>query len=332
MILVAVLMAAIGACGKLPKPFQPPPDAGRGFLTRTDSANGVRVLMLEGPPKPMAKLLADSVAKDLVQRGIPATTAGGEAMRFTLKGKVEPLAAGAAPGKVARVHWSLTDRKDEPFFTFVQDVEGSQVDWQWGSPNLIVDVGAAAGRLIAEVVEPEDETLKPVTPVASGVWVKPIKGAPGDGDTSLTRAIRYALVGAKVAVTTEAAAARHVLRADVKLARPVDGKQNVLVRWTVTYPDGDVVGHAVQRNQVPQGTFDGRWGETASIIAAAAGGGIKSVLDRADETVRYRTASERRLKTDVVDTDDQPKLPPPELSPEPVLPVKPGTGEGAPAS
>jgi len=321
--LMAVIAWAVTGCGALPKPFQPPPGTGPASLASVDAGSGVRVEMLEGPPEPMAKLLAKAVADDLISRGIPAVTDGGGNLKFVLKGRVEPITDSTNSGKVGRIHWRLMNRKAEPFFTFGQDITGTAFDWQWGSPKLISQVGRNAGRLIAEAVEPEDRSLRPVTPIAAGVWVKPIEGAPGDGDKSLTRAIRFALMGAKIAVTSEAGAARHILNGNVQLGRSDGKSQKVEVRWTVTYPDGSVVGHAVQRNQVPTGTFDGRWGETASIVAAAAVGGIKNVLERAEETVRFRIAAGKRLKTDFDATDGQPKLPPPELSPDPKLVIPP---------
>lgn len=323
-------VAVLAACGQIPKPFQPPPDSGPARLAERDTGGGVRVAVIEGPSIPMARLLAQSVAADLVERGIPATAEGGEALRYTLKGRVEMLDAGKTEGLVARIHWNLTERGAQPFFTFSQDVKASPFDWQWGSPKVIREVGEAAGKLIAEAVEPEDETLKPVRPVTAGVWVQPIRGAPGDGDRSLTRAMRYALMGAKVAVTSEKMAARHLIDGKVRLGPVSKGRQKVEIRWTVTYPDGGTVGHAVQRNEVPAGTFDGRWGETASMIAAAAVGGIKDVLDRAEETVRLRLSTDRRLKTDVVAGPEQPVLPPPDLSPEPVLPKPPRARDSAP--
>ncbi len=322
----------VAACGQLPKPFQSLPGSGAAELIARDNGGGVRVQMLDGPPAPMAKLLAKSVAEDLVRRGIPATADEANSLKYTLKGRVDALESPTAAGKVARIHWSLLLGESEPFFTFSQDVEGSGFDWRWGSPQIIAKVGADAGRLVAEAVEPEDETLKAVIPVSAGVWVKPIRDSPGDGDKSLTRAMRFALMRAKVAVTSEKMAARHILDGHIRVTPPSNGRQKVEIRWRVTYPDGGIVGHAVQRNEVPAGTFDGRWGETAAVIAAAAVGGVKDVLTRAEETVRFRLAADRRLKTDVVKNGIRPVLPPPELSPEPKLPAQPALPKWAPKS
>lgn len=303
------------ACDPLPKPFQARPDLGPPELTARNSSGGIQVAIVGDSSAPMAKLLSEVVAADLVNRGIPAATKDVHAFPYTLTGRVEERRKGAG-GPVAKVHWSLNERGGEPFFTFTQDVQGTEFDWQWGSPKVIQSVGANAARVIAEAVEPEDKTLKPAQAVSRGVWVQPVKGAPGDGDVSLTRAMRYALMGAKVSVTSERLAARHVLKADVRVDAAQDGKQSVVIRWTVIHPDGRHAGNAVQRNVVPAGTFDGRWGEMAAIIAAAAVGGIRDVLDQAENTARSRTAPEPGLKTDVIRGKDRPELPPPHLSPE----------------
>ena len=188
-------------------------------------------------------------------------------------------------------------------------------DWQWDSPVVIRSVGANAARLVAEVVEPEDETLIPAQTVSHGVWVQPVRGAPGDGDKSLTRAIRYALVKAKVAVTSERLTARYILAADVRVGALLRGKQAVAISWTLTYPDERHIGRAIQRNTVSVGSFDDRWGETAVLIAMAAVGGIKDVLAQAEKTAQFRVAlGSKRLKTDSVRDDEVPSLPPPNLS------------------
>ena len=316
-----VLALAIGACGALPKPFQrsePPP----GTLTRAALNDGVRVALPLCTTEPMAKLIANAVVKALTKREIPASVGLAGKLRYALNSQVE-IGGGATSVAPTRIRWQLTELDSKPFLSFNYDVAGSSWEWKWGSPKIIHDIGEAVARLIADTIAPEDKTLVASQLVTRGVWVKPIKGAPGDGKKSLTRAIRYALIGAKVAVTDKPFAARYFLAGQVALG-PVKGTmQAVEIRWTVTYPDGAVVGHAVQRNEVPAGTFDNRWGEDASLIAAAAGGGIKDVLDRAEGTVRARMLRQAPLFWTASPNGPRPKLPPPGLSSEPELPKPP---------
>lgn len=313
----------VSGCTALPKPFQradAPPDV----LAHAKGGAGVRVAVPDGTTEPMARLIAQSVVNALTAKEIPAAVGLGGRLRYALKSRVVSGGGGSA-ATPTRIEWRLMDKGDEPFFAFNHDVEGSAWEWEWGSPKVIARIGAEAARLVADAVAPTDKTLIPVAAPTRGVWVRPIVDAPGDGNRSLTRAMRFALMGAHVAVTSDQAAARHILEGRVALGAAQGKTQSVQITWTVTYPDGGTVGRAVQRNAVPVGTFDGRWGETASIIAAAALPGIKDVLDRAEETVRVRMsgAGPAALQTDVPLDAGKPVLPPPELSPEPELPKPP---------
>lgn len=327
-ILLGLVIVALASCGPLPKPFRSPTsEAGAPALVAGDTAGGVRVVLLEGLTTPMAQLLSKSVSEHLVARGIPAAVEEGKALRYTLRGRVEEIPEDQATGgAIARIHWRLidhtrlSDRNTDPFLIFSQDVKGTDFDWQWGSPRVIKAVGAIAGQLIAEAVEPEDETLKPVRQIIAGVWLQPIRGAPGDGDKSLTRAMRYALIGAKVPMAAERITARHILRGDISVGLKWEGGQNVEIQWTVSYPDGRHLGNAVQRNLVAAGTFERPWGETAAVIAAAAVPGIKEVLDQAENLVRPRLGSDRRLRTGIVSAPGTPSLPLPTLILEPGRP------------
>ena len=316
-----VLVLAIGACGALPKPFQrsaAPP----GALTWAALNDGVRVALPLGTTEPMAKLIANSVVKALTKREIPASVGLAGKLRYALNSQVE-IGGGATSVSPTRIRWQLTELDSKPFLSFNYDVAGSTWEWKWGSPNIIHEIGEAVAHRIADTIAPEDKTLVASGLVTRGVWVKQIKSAPGDGKESLTRAIRYALIGAKVAVTRKPFSARYFLAGQVALG-PVKGTmQAVEIRWTVTYPDGAVVGHAVQRNTVPVGTFDNRWGEVASLIAAAAVGGIKNILDRAEGTARARVLRPTPLLWTASPNGPRPKLPPPELSPGPELPKQP---------
>ncbi len=313
---VVLLVVAVSGCGRLPKPFRSATPGAPDALINGAIGAGVRVQVSGGTTKPMAKLLAEAVVARLVERGVPSSTGAKGAYQYSLDGRAEVTTAWAAGLPAAKIHWRLREPNGELLYSFTEDVSGSEAEWAWGSPKVLAAVGNEASALVFSIVQPEDETLKAVAPVLSGVWIKPISGTPGDGDKALIRAMRYALTGAGIAVTRDRAAARHILEGEFKLGAPKNGVQDVELAWIVKYREGGVVGRAVQRNSVRAGTFDGAWGETGADIAAAAVGGINDVLSRAEETVRYRIASGRRLNTDVGSDLVQPAIPPPDLSPD----------------
>lgn len=320
-VIAVTLLATVAGCGRLPKPFRSASPGAPEALTSGAINAGVRVQVSGGATKPMAKLLAETVVARLVERGVPSSAGATGAYQYSLDGRVAVTSGWTAGLPAAKIYWRLRQPDGELLYTFIEDVSGTEAEWAWGSPKLLAAVGDEVAGLIIGVVHPDDETLKPVAPVLSGVWIKPISGTPGDGDQALIRAMRYALTGAGIAVTHDQAAARHILEGEFWLGAPKNGVQEVELAWTVKYREGGVVGRAVQRNAVPAGTFDGVWGETGVNIAAAAVGGINDVLIRAEETVRYRIASGRILNTDVGSILAQPAIPPPDLSPEPSLPT-----------
>ena len=311
---IGIIAIVLSACGPIPKPFQTLAELGPPKLIQRDIIGGVWISIIDGSSEHGPQLLSEAIAQGLVERGIPAMTRDGEALRYKLTGRFTELPPNQLGSEIVKVYWSLNEQNNKPVFYFSQDLKK---DWHWDSPRAIQNLGTNTARLIARVVEPEDETLRSVQTISQGVWVQPVRGAPGDGDKSLTRAIRYALIRAKVAVTSERLAARHVLEADVRIGALMRGQQAVAISWTLTYPDGRHIGRAIQRNTVPAGSFDGRWGETAVIIATAAVSGIKDVLAQAENMAQVRvTSGSKKLKTDLVWVDEVPSLPPPNLSSE----------------
>jgi hypothetical protein len=58
------------------------------------------------------------------------------------------------------------------------------------------------------------------------------------------------------------------------------GQQQVEIAWTVTWPNGKVVGKVSQLNSVPAGSLDSYWGDVAAAAAQEASGGIYAVVER----------------------------------------------------
>ena len=147
----------------------------------------------------------------------------------------------------------------------------------------------------------------------AGIWINPVRNAPGDGNGSLTTAIGAAIRGAGVAVARDRRYAEFVLDSDVKVGAPDNNLQRVEIVWTVSTSDGREIGRATQKNLVEAGTFSGAWGEVAGIVADAALEGIQGVL-RAAGSPRFRLGRpERVLKMDIPLSGGKLVLPPPSL-------------------
>ena len=72
-----------------------------------------------------------------------------------------------------------------------------------------------------------------------------------------------------------------MLDADVAVAKPKGGKQNVKIVWHVRRKDGgDEIGTVGQENDVPAGLLDGAWGDVAYMVAVSAQDGIMELVAR----------------------------------------------------
>jgi hypothetical protein len=114
--------------------------------------------------------------------------------------------------------------------------------------------------------------------------VPSVTGAPGDGTSSLTAAIQRELSGRGVAVTDKPVTTAYRVEGSVSVGQPKDGKQSIHIEWQVKDPQGKKVGTVSQRNEIPEGSLDGAWGQTAEQAAGAAAQGIIKLLPQAKAT------------------------------------------------
>ena len=66
----------------------------------------------------------------------------------------------------------------------------------------------------------------------------------------------------------------------VALAAPKSGVQQVKLAWAVTLPTGKVLGTVRQANDVPAGSLNKGWGQTAGYAAEAAAEGIFNLVEQ----------------------------------------------------
>ncbi|MGB0084869.1 MAG: hypothetical protein WBP94_05790 [Rhodomicrobiaceae bacterium] len=120
-------------------------------------------------------------------------------------------------------------------------------------------------------------TAEPAGPAA--VVVQPVTGAPGDGQTSLTDAMRRHLEAAGVKVASGSAPNAYTVKGSVQLGTADSGQQPITIRWLVVDPSGKTMEKAVvQRNKVPEGSLDGTWGQIADLAAGEAAKSVAKLL------------------------------------------------------
>lgn len=105
-----------------------------------------------------------------------------------------------------------------------------------------------------------------------------VTGAPGDGSTSLARALSKELTSNGVALTNSPSGRAHRVNGKVAVGNANGGRQPIQIDWTVVDPNGRNLGTVSQKNEIPAGSLNGAWGQTADAAAGAAAQGILRLL------------------------------------------------------
>lgn len=118
--------------------------------------------------------------------------------------------------------------------------------------------------------------------------IRPVVGAPGNGNEALTAALKSALRNRDLTISEDPRQAGFIIDGQVDLGEPVNGRQYVKISWVVNTVTGEEVGKAVQENTIVAGSLDGEWGEVAEVVSQAAVRGIQDLFGDADEQSRAR--------------------------------------------
>jgi hypothetical protein len=108
--------------------------------------------------------------------------------------------------------------------------------------------------------------------------VPDVTGAPGDGNTSLTAAIHRELRTKGIQLASRSTSATYRIQGAVTMGEVRGGKQPIQIEWVVRDPGGKKLGTVSQKNDVPEGRLESKWGDTADQAARAAVQGILKLL------------------------------------------------------
>ena len=114
----------------------------------------------------------------------------------------------------------------------------------------------------------------------AGVVVTPVAGAPGDGQRSLTTALKKRLYAGGVKLANGPAVNVYTVKGSVVLGDASGGKQSIRIDWLVLDPTGKKLGTVSQQNTIPKGALNGPWGAIADAAAGAAASGIIKLLPK----------------------------------------------------
>jgi hypothetical protein len=176
--------------------------------------------------------------------------------------------------------WELHDPSGRSLGERTERLEASAVDWEQGTDDAVARLAAASADRLAALLQ-DDAPAEAQVGGPTRLLIGGVAGASGDGAQSLPRAITEILKRQDLAIVTDPEAkADLVLDADVVVANPKAGKQNVKIVWRVRRKDGAEIGTVGQENDVPAGLLDGAWGDVAYVVAVSAQDGIMQLVAR----------------------------------------------------
>jgi hypothetical protein len=279
--LAGLALLALAACGDLPQPFRGNPGGMAGRLVVPPPYR----LAIPIPDAAMltateSEAFAKAMAEALLKREVPtvADTPLPLDWRLAVDMRLE--------GNRVVPRYALFDPDGAP-----QGVtEGSAIparDWARPSAALFADVANDAARRAADLLLRAEAARKSTAPsalTAAGpprVYLLPVRGAPGDGNESLTARMRDSLGDNGILAQEVADGAGFATDGRVNVVPVGRGMQRVEILWIVSRRDGQELGRVLQMNEIPAGLLDRHWGDIAFAAAAEAAGGVQRVIENA---------------------------------------------------
>ncbi len=274
-----LVLCVLSGCGDLPAPFWGNPGATGRRLALP------RAPMLAVAPPADALLgdtagsaLAGDLAQALQDREVPALARAPRPTDWQLLTRAEQKGADVVPFFVVRdpdgVDQGTVEGAPVPLPAWAAaDPATLRAAAQEASPRIVDLLGGI--KVARDKVDPNSLYNRPAK-----VMVAVVKGAPGDGNVSLTRQMRDHLRQYGPVIQTTEAGADFIVQGEV-VAVPIPGsQQRVEIQWYVRTASGDERGRVVQLNEIPAGTLDRFWGDIAVVVASEAAAGINDVLIR----------------------------------------------------
>lgn len=243
---------------------------------------------------------ASEVAGHAQELDVPASSISSADTAYRLTGEMDMAIADQESRLVdVTIAWRLDHASGETFQEFTTTKQAQFADaprsnglfvtdewWQALAEESAADLRAAVDASPEMAVRYAGITEGRIGPP---LIVPPVTGAPGDGDESLTRAIRALLGNADINVVDPARPpdafdpdGAFTLQGQVALGEVLEnGGQVITLAWDLYTADGRHLGNVAQQNLIQPGSLDGAWGETAVYAALAATDGIVELLGAA---------------------------------------------------
>jgi hypothetical protein len=298
-------VACLAACGGGPGS---PSSSGSSFWSSATSllsrSTKVAVAPIIGTPPQVATDLTDALVvagKDRNLTLLPGT----EKANYTLRGYL--VASNERGGAKITYIWDVTDAQGGRVARVSGDemVAAKAGGDPWAgvdsatlrsiagktTSQLAATLSRGGGSSAPSAVAASDASPSPATtataaPAAApsaksnGVVVAPVAGAPGDGQRSLTTALKKRLYAGGIKLANGTSDNVYMVKGSVVMSDASGGKQSIRIDWLVLDPTGKKLGTVSQQNTIPRGSLNGPWGAVADAAAGAAAAGIIKLLPK----------------------------------------------------
>jgi hypothetical protein len=233
----------------------------------------------QGLARELGTALRDRIVVEAQKRDLPALSEA-TVRAWLLTGQAASVAASGKPDAAQSViSWRLIDSEGAERAQFSVSFAGSEASLSEAGLQLLAEQTASA--LDAALMRPEtqvaEQKVDSTSPIA---WIDAIKGAPGDGNKALARALQgvLPLKGVRVAATKDKSEWR--IEGRVKVVAHAKNQDVVTLIWRVLDAKGKEAGTITQENAVPRGRLAKPWAEIAGFAAEAAAEGIAQLLQQ----------------------------------------------------
>lgn len=268
---VPVLLLALAGCVPVPQPFQ---HDGPNPLLDVTPMRPISIGAIDGAPAPdrLARALAAALHELeilAVDKDVPTA--------FKMTGTAQD----DDDSGTVRLTLRLTEPEGRNLGEVVESLPAR--DWASARPGALRDLAARAAPSIARLLRGDDDAGQTPAGAKPVLSVRPIPSAPGDGATTLPKAMTEALLAAGLVIGDGPEA--YAVSCLVTVTPLSPHEEMVSIAWTVSAPDGKELGTVSQGGPMPAGTMGKAWGRTAHMIAA---GGVDGVLQILDSTRRAK--------------------------------------------
>ncbi|MEL7048782.1 MAG: hypothetical protein AAFO75_07445 [Pseudomonadota bacterium] len=250
----------------------------RGYIVSAREPAGTKVSYIWDVTTPAGKRVNRITGEELVA-GAPASrdpwSAVSPGLIQTISGKTaDKLVAwlpsqGSVTQAVAGAATSATTSATATATTAASQVAGSTQR----ATSAVTNAARQAATTTGSIGSPSSSGSGGITAI-----VPSVTGAPGDGSVALANALRRELQNKGVRMASAASPSNYRVEGKVNLGPKTNGKQTIAIDWHVKQPNGTALGTVSQKNEIPAGSLDGAWGQTANAAAAAAAHGIAELL------------------------------------------------------